>query len=82
MRVHWILPIVCEDDSEVDFTRISEATVLPIHADVVELDGEARFSVTVGWVMPQTSAPLVRFMPHRATPRQIGWLRSNGWVEE
>ena len=82
MRVHWVLPIVCHDGGEVEFTKFGEATVLPVQADVVALDGNASFSVIVDSVMHQVLTPFVRFMPSTATRQQIDWLMLNGWVEK
>lgn len=80
MRMNWVLPIACEDGSRVDFTKSSEAAALLTQADVVELGGEARFSVTVECVICQGVTPLVRFMPCGAVSHRIDWLRLNGWV--
>ena len=81
MRMNWVLPIACEDGSSVDFTKLSEATTLPTQADVLELGGETRFSITVDCVIDQGVTLLVRFMPCGAISHRIDWLRLNGWVE-
>jgi len=79
---NWVLPIACEDGNKTEFTKLSEDTVLPKQADVVELGGEARFSVTVGDVWQLGFTPLVRCNSCSATRQQIDWLRLNGWVEK
>ena len=82
MRVHWALPIVCEDGRRADFTKFSEIKALPKQAEVVELGDTIPFSVTVDHVIHPVLTPLIRFLPCTATRQQIDWLRLNGWAEK